>query len=1036
MAVNINRSFMNNTGLNTHNCFTNLMNSISPDLENETDTINHSRYYDDNSYKIALGKLNCELSILNLNCQNLKTKFDKLKIFLADIDTHSQITCITLQETWFSDVTDVSFYSIPGYTLVSETCRITTHGGVAIYIHNDFSYEEKIYNNTSAVFENIAIEIWRNNKIGTKYLISSVYRPPTVLVEDLTCFIEEFTEFLNKIGQRHRRAYVCCDTNINLLLIHENNHYNTFYDNVTAQGFMPQITLPTRLSDTCDTLIDNIFTNSFDKQHKNCVLTRKISDHQMTCCILPKNTIKQMSKVYVEVETINQHTMGKLKEDLIKNDIYATLDHNILSNPNNNYEILVKSLTDAKNKYMPKKVRKFNKLKDKKEKWMTDELLTLIKRKNSMYIDWKTNSRSIDDYNNKKINFKTFDKIVDEQKEDVKHKFYHATFNNYKTNMKKTWQTINETLGRHKKETKLPTSVLHNNRHITEPTEIANAFNDYFVNIGTNLAETIDTTNENTTFINYLQHPTRELFDLKSIHERDILNILNHMDSKSSTGYDSLSNKLLKFIKLEIYKALTLVVNQMLHTGIFPDALKIAKIMPIYKKGDINELSNYRPISLLPTLSKIFERIIYDQLYTHFTENNLLSEQQYGFRSKHSTELAAIKLVDYINKEIDQKNTPVNIYIDLSKAFDTLNFDILLYKLDYYGISGDSLRLIKNYLTNRKQYVIYNTHKSSLTDIKTGVPQGSILGPLLFSIYINDLINVSAKLSYLMYADDTTIYFNLEDFPINNIEYSVSCELSKVHTWLQHNKLSLNADKTKCMTFHTRQKKINPLIFSIDGQQIENVKHFKFLGIMFDDNLSWNTHVDMVSHKLSKVVGILGRLKITYPKQALLHIYNSLFVSHLNYGLLLWGRVFEKIFKLQKKAIRIITHSEYLAHTEPLFKSLGLLKVHDLYNLKLLKFYYNLSYNLLPSYFNCYLELLHKENVYNYNLRPNSRPILRLPRTRLVFAESSVLFQLFKLINKTHTQHPQILRKVEEKSHTYSGFCFNVTQIYLQMYEN
>ena len=287
------------------------------------------------------------------------------------------------------------------------------------------------------------------------------------------------------------------------------------------------------------------------------------------------------------------------------------------------------------------------------------------------------------------------------------------------------------------------------------------------------------------------------------------------MESKSSSGYDEISNRMLKSVKHEIVKSLTLIVNQIINTGIFPDVLKFAKIIPLHKKGDVNLISNYRPISLLPTISKIVERAIYNQLFIYFTGNNLLSEQQYGFRAKHSTELAAIKLVDYINKEMDNKHTPVNIYIDLSKAFDTINYEILLYKLEYYGVTGVPLELLKNDLTNRKSYVQFHVNKSKVEMISTGVPQGSILGPLLFSIYFNDLIKVTDKLKCMMYADDTTIYFNIEDFPSVALENSVNLELEKVNVWLRHNKLSLNTDKTKCI-FHKPEKKINPISFSMN----------------------------------------------------------------------------------------------------------------------------------------------------------------------------------------------------------------------------
>ena len=301
--------------------------------------------------------------------------------------------------------------------------------------------------------------------------------------------------------------------------------------------------------------------------------------------------------------------------------------------------------------------------------------------------------------------------------------------------MKKTWATINETLNRNRKSNDFPLEFIINNESITDTKDIANHFNNFFSNIGTNLSFSIKLEDRNAAFTDYLHNPTDHRFTFSQINEREVLSIINKLKNKTSSGKDGISNKLLKSIKLEISEAIAIIINQSILTGIFPDQLKLAKVKPLYKKGDKCCLNNYRPISLLPTLSKIFERVMYKQLYQYFNENKLLCEQQYGFRSQHSTELAAVKtvkLVDYIIKEMycnKKVKTPVALFLDLSKAFDTLTFDILLTKLKHYGVHGKSLALIKNYLTNRSQYVQFENQESCIMEIKTGIPQGSILGP-------------------------------------------------------------------------------------------------------------------------------------------------------------------------------------------------------------------------------------------------------------------------------------------------------------------
>ena len=560
--------------------------------------------------------------------------------------------------------------------------------------------------------------------------------------------------------------------------------------------------------------------------------------------------------------------------------------------------------------------------------------------------------------------------------------------------------------------------ILHNNKH--------------FANIGKTLASEIaSNTTNNSDYTQYLKTPSLKICTFKCVTQEDIVKAIDNLENKNSSGHDGISNKVLKYIKLELSNSLTLIVNQMLTTGIFPDSFKKSKITPIFKKGDSSLLVNYRPISLLPTISKIFERIIHNQMYEHFNNNNLLAAQQYGFRKLHSTEYATVKLIDHVSKQMESGNIPCTLYIDLSKAFDTLSFDILIHKLKYYGFSGTELKLLTSYLTNRTQYVKYKNYESDIIEISTGVPQGSILGPLLFSISINDIILSSNKLHFLMYADDTTIYFNLEDFDQNCTETEINNELENVNIWLKHNKLSLNAQKTKLMVFHRKQKKFNEIHLSIDTMPIEQVPTFNFLGITLDETLSWKNHTKMVANKISRVIGILFRLKNIFPKEILLTLYNTLIYSYINYGLLVWGIESSRIEALQKKAIRLVTNSAYIAHTTPLFIEEGLLKVQDIFKLKLLKFYYKLSNNLLPPYFEGYLDVINREPP-----RALRQHFIHQPMIKRSYAECTPLFQLIKLINAMRRDPTDtILEIIAQNNQSYCQLSYNIKKIYLDAYD-
>ena len=428
---------------------------------------------------------------------------------------------------------------------------------------------------------------------------------------------------------------------------------------------------------------------------------------------------------------------------------------------------------------------------------------------------------------------------------------------------------------------------------------------------------------------------------------------------------------------------MTHFINLSIISGVFPDQLKIARVIPLFKSGDKSIFTNYRPVSVLPAFSKILEKVIYNRLLDYLNKHKILSDNQFGFRKHHSTEYALTLLYDKISSAIDNNELTVGIFIDLSKAFDTVNHQILLDKLLHYGIRGVALNWFVSYLSNRHQFVQFNDTSSSLHIIKCGVPQGSILGPLLFPIYINDLCDVSKILDFILFADDTNIFFSHKN--VDFLEKTLNEELLKLTTWCQANKLSINYSKSKFMVFKPRQKRQNlDIKLEISNCAIERVRDTIFLGVILDENLTWKHHIANVARKISKSIGVIYKSSFCLPVTSLRTLYYSLVYPYLVYCASVWASTYptnlNRLVLLQKKIIRIISKMPFDAHADPIFKSLQM-KLSEIYFFQVGKFMFSYKIGLLP---NAFKEMFLMTNqVHSYNTRNSNTFYLFLARTNI-----------------------------------------------------
>lgn len=1030
----------------THNLCSNIEENILYNLPNLLNTkkncedihehyIHQSKYYK-NSEFTDLHQKNNLFTIMSLNCQSLNSKFQQIQIYM---ENYANLGClpsvICLQETWLDHEADTSLFQIKNYTLLSKGKSCSLHGGVAMYIHNQFNYQEMIIDNMSARWDGQFVEISLKNCTANikKMIIGNIYRPPRNDVMEINSFTNDLTLICDTFD-KYKNVILAGDFNINLLNSHLHHHINEYYESILASGYFPALTLPTRLTNNSGTLIDNLFLKTAKKTSFFAgSILNNISDH-LPCflSIELENHINPKISKYIKIFRSLKESITGLKEDL--NEISDKLNNLNSPDINTNYDTFNEILQTLHEKHFQYKLVKFNKYKHKKEQWVTNEILKSISKRDKLYRKFKNTSKTSAYYTALKNELQTCNRALKYCIQQAKRTYYESLFDKYKNDTKNTWLCINQILNRKQNKKDYPSSFIIDGKTVENHSIIADEFNKYYSEIGPTLASKIHTTH-NTSCMDYMPHIGNLNFKFQPSTPEDVINIINSLKPTNSRGWDQMSNQLLKHIKFELSIPISNLINQSVKTGIFPNRLKMAKIIPIYKKQDRQKLENYRPISLLPSISKVFEKFIHLQLSHYFEYNNLFYSSQYGFRKNHNTEHATIELIDNIIKVLQKNCVPINIYLDMSKAFDTIDHNILLMKLQHYGIKDMALELFRSYITNRTQYVALKDAMSTSLPIHAGVPQGSILGPLLFNIYINDLVHASHIFHPVIFADDVTLQTSLGSLELNkvnkNILQTINSELSKVDIWLKTNKLSLNYAKIKAMIFHMPQKKVDYPLLKIGDRAIEFVSNFNFLGFMLDCHLKWKYHASAVSKKLSKTLGIMNRLKHDLPREALMHIYNSLFLSHINYGLFLWGWKTKPIEKLMKKAVRIISKAPYNAHTSNIFKELGLLNYECTCRLHDYKLCYKLEQQSVPKYLLTEYSQIRDQSLSGYPTRSKKEGFSKLPNIRHEYEKSRLNYRIPFILNKM----PNLIKE-KTTTHSFIGFKIYAKNFMINSYKD
>ena len=770
------------------------------------------------------------------------------------------------------------------------------------------------------------------------------------------------------------------DFNINILEYEKNREVEEFLDTLNSHLIIPSILFPTRITDHSETLIDNIYFshNKYNLNSGNLMVG--ISDHlpQFALFEMPHQDLEPRERYYRDWKSFD---CKKFRHDFNNIDWNKNLKLE-LKDPNISFDFLMETVTMLIDKHVQLKKLTNKQKKCANKPWVTKGIRKSIYRRNNLFrkfVKTKDPHKKLELHENYKQLRNAIVNLLRISKQNHYRNYFAANLKNSKN----VWKGISELVNMRKRKVSKDITIEINNTIEKDPKIQADAFNEFFTTIAEKVRNNLPKNPKN--FQRFLRNRSQNSLFFAPITGIEVSKTISSLDYSKATGPNSIAMQILKAVLPEISNILAAIFNISLTTGKFITSLKIVKVIPIFKnKGSPLEVSNYRPISLLSNIDKILEKLVHERLTRYLEKNKFIFNRQFGFRKKHSTQHNLIAFTELIRAKLDEGNFSCGIFLDLMKAFDTVDHSILIRKLEHYGIRGELNKWFQSYLHQRHQFVCIKGTNSELRDIKHGVPQGSVLGPLLFILYINDMQNALVYSGSFIFADDTALVYSNRD--LKNVRKRVNIDLKLLAHWLNANKIALNVSKTEVLLFRPPRKKINyDLKIKLCGKRLYWSKQVKYLGIILDEHLSWKFCINSVTTKLTRANGIMSNLRFYVDQRTLVAIYNALFHSHIMYAIQIWGQKIsmnDRVIRLQKAAMRIMTFSNINAHTKPLFKLLKIQPIHNTIFMLNIKLIHQTLNHLSPTSVQNSLDLMYLND--SYITRARSHEMLKIPKVKTV----------------------------------------------------